>query len=165
MYFWFLFILPILIFSTSAFAQTLESDLFSNSLEYVLGIDAYEYSISYVVNANIIAMEIDPESKSLLIGLDKTYDSQFFIRLEHELINAENNEFIILVDSEEVDYRIISDSEFSTFEFFVPIGSEEVEIIGTHVIPEFPFGTIFVLVIMISSFIIIAKIKTPFFKL
>ena len=123
------------------------------------------FLFSYVVNADIIAMEIDPESRSLLIGLDNTFDSQFFIGLEHDLINAQNNEFIILVDGEEVDYKMTSDSDSSTFEFFVPIGSEEVEIIGTNVIPEFPVGAIFGFVVMISFIMIFAKVKAPFFKL
>ncbi len=165
MYYWFLFILPLLIFSTPALAQTLESDSFSNPSEYVLEIGDHEYSISYTVNANVIAMAIDPESKSLLIGLDKTYDSQFFIGIEHDLINAENNDFIILVDGEEVDYQITSDSERSAFEFFVPIGSEEVEIIGTHVIPEFPIGAIFGFLVMISAVMLFTKMKPSFFKL
>ena len=163
MNYWTFLILPLLIFTTPIFGQT-SSDELSNS-EYVLEIDEHIYSISYVVNADIIAMEIDPESRSLLIGLDNTFDSQFFIGLEHELINAQNNEFIILVDGEEVDYEIMSDSDSSTFEFFVPIGSEEVEIIGTNVIPEFPVGAIFGFVVMISVIMIFAKMKTPFFKL
>ena len=165
MHYWFFFIIPILIFSTPAFAQTLESDSFSNSSEYVLEIDGHEYFISYAVNAQVLAMEIDPESKSLLIGLDKTYDSPFFIGLEHGLINAENNEFIILVDGEEVYYQITSDSARSIFEFFVPVGSEEVEIIGTHVIPEFPIGAVFGFMVLISSVMLFVKMKPSFFTL
>lgn len=164
MNYWTFLILPLLIFTPPIFGQT-SSDELSNSSKYVLEIDDHVYSISYVVNADIIAMEIDPESRSLLIGLDKTFDSQFFIGLEHELINAQNNEFIILVDGEEVDYEMTSDSDSSTFEFFVPISSEEVEIIGTNVIPEFPVGAIFGFVVMISSIMIFAKVKAPFFKL
>ena len=163
MNYWTFLILPLLIFTTPIFGQT-SSDELSNS-EYVLEIDEHIYSISYAVNADIIAMEIDPESRSLLIGLDNTFDSRFFIGLEHELINAQNNEFIILVDGEEVDYEMISDSDSSTFEFFVPIGSEEVEIIGTNVIPEFPVGAIFGFVVMISLIMVFAKVKAPFFKL
>jgi len=162
MNYWAFLILPLLIFTTPIFAQTPSDE---STLEYVLEIDEHTYSISYVVNADVIAMEIDPESRSLLVGLDKTYDSQFFIDLEHELINAQNNEFVILVDGEEVDYKITSDSDSSTFEFFVPIGSEEVEIIGTNVIPEFPVGAIFGFVVMISFIMIFAKAKAPFFKL
>ena len=163
MSYWTFFVLFFMLFTVPVFAQT-PSDEFSNS-EYVLEIDEHTYSISYVVNADIIAMEIDPESRSLLIGLDNTFDSQFFIGLEHELINAQNNEFVILVDGEEVDYKMTSDSDSSTFEFFVPIGSEEVEIIGTNVIPEFPVGAIFGFVVMISVIMIFAKAKAPFFKL
>jgi predicted secreted protein with PEFG-CTERM motif len=85
--------------------------------------------------------------------------------LEHELINAQNNEFVILVDGEEVDYEITSDSDSSTFEFFVPVGSEEVEIIGTSVIPEFPVGAIFGFTVMISVIMIFAKTKVHFSKL
>ena len=162
MNYWAFLILPLLIFTTPIFAQTPSDE---STLEYVLEIDEHTYSISYVLNADIIAMEIDPESRSLLIGLDKTYDSQFFIDLEHELINAQNNEFVILVDGEEADYKITSDSDSSTFEFFVPIGSEEVEIIGTNVIPEFPIGAIFGFIVMISFIMIFAKAKAPFFKL
>ena len=162
MNYWAFLILPLLIFTTPIFAQTPSDE---STLEYVLEIDEHTYSISYVVNADVIAMQIDPESRSLLVGLDKTYDSQFFIDLEHELINAQNNEFVILVDGEEVDYKMTSDSDSSTFEFFVPIGSEEVEIIGTNVIPEFPVGAIFGFVVMISVIMIFAKMKTPFFKL
>ncbi|MBI2110854.1 MAG: PEFG-CTERM sorting domain-containing protein [Nitrosarchaeum sp.] len=162
MNYWAFLILSLLIFTTPIFAQTPSDE---STLEYVLEIDEHTYSISYVVNADVIAMQIDPESRSLLVGLDKTYDSQFFIDLEHELINAQNNEFVVLVDGEEVDYKITSDSDSSTFEFFVPIGSEEVEIIGTNVIPEFPVGAIFGFVVMISFIMIFAKAKAPFFKL
>lgn len=164
MNYWIFLILPFMIFTTPIFAQT-QSDKLSNSSQYALEIDEHNYSISYVVNANVVAMEIDPESTSLLIGLDNTYDSRFFIGLEHELINAQNNEFIILVDGQEADYEITSDSDSSTFAFFVSTGTEEVEIIGTRVIPEFPIGAIFGFAVMISTIMIFAKIKAPFFKL
>ena len=113
MSYWIFLIFPLLIFTTPIFAETLSDEL-SNSSQYALEIDEHAYSISYVVNANVIAMDIDPESTSLLIGLDNTYDSRFFIALEHELINAQNNEFIILVDGQETDYEISSDSDSST---------------------------------------------------
>jgi len=160
-----IFSILLLIFSTPVFAQTPEFDELSDSAQYVLELDEHVYPISYVVNADIVAMKIDPESKSLLIGLDNASDSQFFISLEHELITAQNNEFVILVNGQEIDYEITSDSVRSTFEFFVSAGSEEIEIIGTHVIPEFPIGAVFGFAVMILSVIIFAKVKTPFFRL
>jgi len=133
--------------------------------EYVLEIDEHVFSIPYQVNAKVIAIAIDPELTSLLIGLDDTFDSIFIIDLNHELIGARNNEFAILVNGLEVDYDIVSDSDSSTFTFFVPEFTEEIEIIGTHVIPEFPLGGIMGLVILISAVMLVSRAKTPIFRL
>jgi len=133
--------------------------------EYVLEIDDHVFSIPYQVNAKVIAMAIDPELTSLLIGLDDTSDSIFMIDLEHELISAQNNEFAILVNGLEVDYDIVSDSDSSTFTLFVPAFTEEIEIIGTHVIPEFPLGAIMGLVILFSAVMLVSRAKTPVFTL
>ena len=133
--------------------------------EYVLEIDDHVFSIPYQVNAKVIAMAIDPELTSLLIGLDDTSDSIFIIDLNHELISAQNNEFAILVNGLEVDYDIVSDSDSSTFTFFVPSFTEEIEIIGTHVIPEFPLGAIMGLIILISAVMFVSRAKTPVFRL
>jgi hypothetical protein len=65
----------------------------------------------------------------------------------------------------EVDYDIVSDSDSSTFSFFVPTFTEEVEIIGTHVIPEFPLGGIMGLLVLVSSVVAISWAKIPIFRL
>jgi len=136
-----------------------------NPTEYVLEIDEYVFLIPYQVNAKVIAIAIDPELTSLLIGLDDTSDSIFIIDLNHELITAYNNEFAILVNGLEVDYDIVSDSDSSTFTFYVPEFTEEIEIIGTHVIPEFPLGAIMGFVILISAVMLVSRVKTPVFRL
>jgi len=132
----FFFFLPLLIFTVPVFAQSVILDE-STISQYVLKIDDHEYSISYDVKGDVLAMAIDPESKSLLVGLENVYDSQFSINLSHELIRAPNNDFVILVDGQDVDYEITPNSDGYLFTFFVPVGTEEVEIIGTSVIPEF----------------------------
>jgi len=142
--------------------QYLEMD---DPTEYVLEIDEQVFLIPYQVNAKVIAMAIDPELTSLLIGLDDTFDSIFIIDLNHELISTNNNEFAILVNGLEVDYDIVSDSDSSTFTFFVPEFTEEIEIIGTHVIPEFPIGTIMGLVILISAVMLASRANIPVFRL
>ena len=134
-------------------------------IEYVLEIDEHVFLIPYQVNAKVIAIAIDPELTSLLIGLDDTSDSIFIIDLNHELITAYNNEFAILVNGLEVDYDIVSDSDSSTFTFLVPAFTEEIEIIGTHVIPEFPLGAIMGLGILISAVMLVSRVKTPVFRL
>jgi hypothetical protein len=135
-----------------------------NPLEYLLEIDEHIFSIPYDVNANVIAIAIDPELTSILIGLEDTSDSFFVIDLKHELISAPNNEFAILVNGLEVDYDVVSDSDSSTFTFFVPAFTEEVEIIGTHVIPEFPLGMIMGFSILIISVVVVSRTKIPIFR-
>ena len=137
----------------------------SNPSEYVLQFDENTFSIPYEVNAQIIAMEIDTELTSLLIAIDGESDSIFQIDLQHELINAQNNEFAILVNGFEVDYDIVSDADSSTLTFFVPQYVEEIEIIGTNVIPEFPFGVLAVLSILIISVMVFSRLKLPIFRL
>ena len=136
----------------------------TNPSEYVLEIDDHSFSIPYEVNAKVIAMDIDPELSSLLIGLDGVKDSIFKIDLQHELIIDSNNEYTILVDGMEVDYDLVVDSDSSTFTFRVPEFTEEIEIIGTHVIPEFPFGFIVGLSILIFTVLVLSKYKMPLFK-
>lgn len=137
----------------------------SNPSEYVLQFDDHTFLIPYEVNAHIIAMEIDTELTSLLIALDSDSDSVFKIDLQHELINAQNNEFAILVNGFEVDYDVVSDADSSTLTFFVPQYTEEIEIIGTHVIPEFPFGVMAVLSMLIIPILVFSRLKLTVFRL
>ena len=136
-----------------------------NPSEYVLNIDDHTFQIYYQVDGELIAMAIDPELTSLLIALENTSDSVFKIDLDHELINAHNNEFAILVNGFEVEYEIVSDDNSSTLTFFVPEHTEEIEIIGTHVIPEFPLGAIFGLAVLIITITVISSKKLPVFRL
>ena len=123
---------------------------------YNLKIDEHSYDLEYEINANVLAMEIDQELNSLLIGIENTDDSTFSIKLPNEMISAENNEFAVLVDGQEVGYEINSIGDKTEMTFFVPSLSQEIEIIGTNVIPEFPF-VILILILMISGVIVLSK--------
>lgn len=156
----------LLISVTPAFGESHpEYSGISNPSEYILQFDEHTFSIPYEVNAHIIAMEIDTELTSLLIALESDDDSIFQIDLQHELINAQNNEFAILANGFEIDYDVVSDADSSTLTFFVPQYTEEIEIIGTHVIPEFPFGVMVVLSLLIISVMVFSRLKLPIFRL
>jgi len=166
MKFYVFLIFPLLLSAIPVFGESHSENFgIKNPLEYILETDDNVFVISYEVNAKVIAMAIDPELTSLLIGLENTSDSIFVIDLKHDLINVHNNEFAILVNGLEVDYDIVSDSDSSTLSFFVPTFTEEVEIIGTHVIPEFPFGVIMGLVMMVSIMVAVSRAKIPAFRL
>jgi len=133
------------------------SPIFAEEKKYVLEIDEHVFDIVYEINADVLAMAIDQESKSLLVGIENAQDSQFMIAFPKEMIDAENGEFAILVNGLEIEYEISSNSQDYTLIFYVPVDSEEVEIIGTHVIPEFPIGVIAIIAIVMMSSIIISR--------
>jgi len=133
--------------------------IFAEEKKYVLEIDGHVFDIVYDVDAVVLAMAIDQESKSLLVGVENAQDSQFMIAFPKEMIDAKNGEFAVLVNGFEIEYEISSDSKDYTLIFYVPVDSEEVEIIGTHVIPEFPIGVIAIIAIVMMGSIIISRSK------
>jgi len=135
------------------------SPIFAEEKKYVLEIDEHVFDIVYDIDADVLAMAIDQESKSLLVGIENAKDSQFMISFPKEMIDAENGEFAILVNGVEIEYETSSDSQNYTLIFYVPVDSEEVEIIGTHVIPEFPIGVIAIIGIVMMGSIIVSRSK------
>jgi len=149
----FLSLIPLLLFSNfSAYAEN-----------FSLEIDDEVYDIEYDFNGDIIAMAIDKETFSLLIATENVIDSQFQIKLPNDLIRAENNEFAILVNGFEVDYEVL-DTVDVNLTFFVPAFTEEIEIIGTFVVPEFPLGAVLVLGTISGIIIIVQKSKKFLFR-
>jgi len=149
----FLSLIPVLLFSNfSAYAES-----------FSLEIDDEVYDIEYNFNGDIIAMAIDKETFSLLIATENVNDSQFQIKLPNDLIRAENNEFAILVNGFEVDYEVL-DTVDVNLTFFVPAFTEEIEIIGTFVVPEFPLGAVLVLGTISGIIIIVQKSKKFLFR-
>ncbi len=126
---------------------------------YNLIVDEHSFDLTYEFSGDVIAMAIDQELTSLLIGVENTKDSLFRITFDNKLITAENDNFAILVNGLEVDYDILDDGNSSTLRFYVEEGTEEIEIIGTHVIPEFPFSVFFGFVLMTSIVLIITKFR------
>ena len=136
--------------------------IFSSNLAYgstySLETSDTSFGISYELNGDVIAMAVDENTTSFLIGITNVEDSNFEISLPAELISAENNEFVVLVDWVEVDYDVSTQNEVSILQFFVPVDSQELEIIGTQVIPEFPLGVLMVFTTMIVIVTLVTKI-------
>ncbi len=154
------YLIIFLIIIISIFSQNL---VYGES--YQLTVDENSFEINYSTTGRVIAMAIDKELSSLLVGLENVeMDSVFEIDFTHELISAENNEFAVLVNGYEVDYSI-STSELGS-KLTIPIftDTEEIEIIGTYVIPEFPLGIFMVLVFTIMFVVVFSKTKIRAFK-
>lgn len=131
--------------------------IYASESKYTLNTDDKTFELSYSLDGQLIAMEIDHELNSLLIGITEVKDSSFQITLPHNLISAENNKFSVLVNQVYVDYDVSTQGDSSVLQFFVPADSQEIEIVGTHVIPEFPLGALVVLATIIGVMTLVTK--------
>jgi len=112
-------------------------------------------NVNYTINGGkIISITPDLDAKSLIIKINTTDDGELVINLPKDVIDTDEGQFFVLVDGEIVEQleEVHDNSRTLTIPFYY--GSEEIEIIGTFVIPE--FGTIVVLVLAISIIAIIA---------
>ena len=130
---------------------------------YRLEVDGNSFDIKYDFDGDIIAMDVDKESTSLLIGTDNVKDANFQITLPDELIQADNNAFVVLVNGYEVEYKVTSGVD-TVLTFFVPDFTEEIEIIGTYVVPEFPLGAILVFGSIFGIIVMMHKSKRFSFR-
>jgi len=147
------------------FTVLLSHNIWVHAENYQLEIDKNSFEINYFTEGNVIAMAIDEELTSLLVGLENVQnDSLFYIEFPHELISDENNAFAVLVNGLEVDYSISTTDLDSKLSIPIPAHTEEIEIIGTHVIPEFPFSVLMVLVSVITTSIVFSKSKYKIFR-
>jgi len=131
---------------------------------YHLEVDEHLYDLAYSLDGDMLAMAIDPELTSLLIGIENVKESQFWIQLPNELISAESNEFAILVNGLEINYEMEINQNDIVLGFYLLEGTQEIEIIGTKVIPEFPFGSILILIMMIATVTTLTKFRIRLFR-
>ena len=100
-----------------------------------------DHSLNYDLTcAEIQSMTPDTEMKSMIIAIKTDCDGELTITLPKDVIDTDENGFFVLVDGDETNHKASSVGEFWTLTIPFSYGSEEIEIIGTFVIPE--FGTI-----------------------
>ena len=123
-----------------------------------------DHDVDYALTcAEIRSMTPDTEMKSLIIAIKTDCDGELNITLPKDVIDTDENGFFVLVDGDETNHIASSVGELWTLTIPFSYGSEEIEIIGTYVIPEFGTIAALVLVLAISSIIIIsAKNKQIF---
>jgi len=124
-----------------------------------------DYELGYeLTGAKIIRITPDTEMKSLIFEIETYSDGELRITLPKDVIDTDEEGFFILVDGIETNHEAVSNLENWSFVIPFSYGSEEIEIIGTFVIPE--FGTIAALVLVTSISVIVmisAKNKQIFY--
>ena len=111
-------------------------------------------NLNYTISSGkIISMTPDVDAKSLIIKINTTDDGELVITLPKDVIDTDEEGFFVLVDGEPTAYTEELHENSRTLVIPFANGSEEIEIIGTFVIPE--FGTIGVLVLATAIIAII----------
>jgi predicted secreted protein with PEFG-CTERM motif len=118
-----------------------------------------DFDVSYsITGGKVLGITADVEAKSLLVSIQTTSDGTLTITLPRELIdakiNGEDDSFFVLIDGEEVEFEEETTSTDRTLTISFQDGAEEIEIIGTQIVPE--FGAIAALVLAVAIISIIA---------
>ncbi len=112
-----------------------------------------------ITGGKLVGITPDVEANSLIISIDATNDGSLTLTIPRSVLdatinNGEDDDFFVLIDGEEVDFDETTSSNDRTLTIAFPAGAEEIEIIGTFVVPE--FGTIAAMILAVAIISIIA---------
>ena len=111
-----------------------------------------------ITGGKLLGIVADFDANSLIISIEATDDGTLTLTIPRSVldatINGEDDDFFVLIDGEEVDFDETTTSTDRTLTIEFPAGAEEIEIIGTFVIPE--FGTIAAMILAVAIISIIA---------
>lgn len=127
-----------------------------------INVDGTNLSLKYsITNGKVLGIKADIQSKSLIVSIQTTGDGVLTVTLPRAMINAtsatgQDDKYYVLVDGqEESGFQEISTTPTDrTLSIPFSDGTQEIEIIGTNIIPE--FGTIAALVFAIAIISIVA---------
>jgi predicted secreted protein with PEFG-CTERM motif len=124
-------------------------------------VDGTDLSVKYsITNGKVLGIKADIQSKSLIVSIQTTGNGVLTVTLPRALINAtlpsgQDDKYYVLVDNQEADFQETSTTTTDrTLSIPFTDGTQEIEIIGTQIIPE--FGPIAALVLAIAIVSIIA---------
>jgi predicted secreted protein with PEFG-CTERM motif len=124
-------------------------------------VDGTNFAVKYsIINGKVLGIKADMQAKSLLVSIQTTGDGLLTVALPRALINStshdgKDDQYFVLMDAQHTDFDETSTTTTDrTLSIPFTDGTEEIEIIGTQIIPE--FGPIAVLVLAIAIISIIA---------
>ena len=114
-----------------------------------------------IIGGTVTEMEIDVDSTSLVIEVVTIDGGSITVTLPRDVIdatiNGEDDDLFVIVDGEEVDFEESKTSTDRTLTIVFPEYAEEIEIIGTFVVPEFGTIAVMIFAIAIISIIVVSS--------
>jgi predicted secreted protein with PEFG-CTERM motif len=125
--------------------------------ELTVRVAAENYCVPYSISGGTVTgAKINKATTSMIININTSGDGILTLELPRKVIDTKSSTdpLFVLVDGEEADSEESVTSTTRTVTIAFPNGAEEIEIIGTFVIPE--FGAIAALILAIAIISIIA---------
>ena len=111
-----------------------------------------------ITGGKLLSIIPDVDANSLIVSISATSDGSLTLTIPRSVLDAtmgdEDDDFFVLIDGEEVDFDETASSTNRILTIAFPFGAEEIEIIGTFVVPE--FGTIAAMILAVAIISIIA---------
>lgn len=126
----------------------------------------YHGSLDAVGSAGVFptlsSMNVNEERKSIEIHMgDVPEKTDFWVRVPEDVLYAEGEKFIVLVDDVDTRYDLMKFPSDYVIGFIIDEKTKNIEIIGTEVIPEFGMFTILLLGVSVIGLIYFTR-KSPF---
>ncbi len=136
---------------------------FQAPLKGPINVQGTDIELTYAISGGVITQVFpDTEAKSLIVQIDSISNGTLAIKIPREVLDAkfgeEDDDFFVILDGLEINFDETKTGNERTITIEFPEGTEEIEIIGTSVVPE--FGAIAVLILMVSIFSVIFVSKS-----
>jgi len=120
-------------------------------------LNANDYCIPYsITGATVSSSSLNTKNKSIVIMLSDSDDGTLAIKPSTDIIKGIS---LVLVDGQEWDDVTISGNDVT---IMFPAGTEEIEVIGTFVIPEFGSFAVLILIVAIITGVVFSRKKLMF---
>ena len=157
------------IFNPAAYAQYLDiAQLESEKVTMTFDEKSYDLYYGYKGSLDDIgdethfptlsSMTLNQERKSLEIVMETIPEkTDFWVRMPFEVITAEKENFTVLVDGVDTRYDLMKFPNDYVIGFVIDVDDKNIEIIGTHVIPEFGAYAVMILGVSIVGLVFFAR--------
>ena len=120
-------------------------------------LNANDYCIPYsITGATVSSSSLNTKNKSILIMLSDSDEGTLTIKPSTNIIKGIS---LVLVDGQEWDDVTISGNDVT---IMFPAGTEEIEVIGTFVIPEFGSFAVLILIVAIVTGVVFSRKRLIF---
>ncbi len=125
----------------------------------VVRIDDSNKSVDYeITGGKLVSITPNELADTLIVEINADTDGSLTLILPRTVFESQENdkdsEIFVYIDDKVADFEVIRTSTDRTISIAFPAGSEQIEIVGTFVIPE--FGTIAAMILVVAIISIIA---------